>query len=295
MPFTKRTLLAGRFLLCKHLVHRSRHLGNSQGHLTPRRYVITRNHSAPYVKLIPHDSAPRFMFIEIGNLDILVNPAADLEVSRPRSPPVDFRAIPSPPTHRISVSPRTSPNQPPLPLRSPNVDDDVLVIPPRRRPYVPSSITVSPSTLLHQSPQLHRRPHPSSPASNVIVIDDTDDDGGESTSPVPRTRRRVEPRQPSNEELVERLETSMRESRERQRQIQQEQDRINERKRSEDTYFERLSRQMRQHLPSDQVSPFDEALASDDIDRYLEEVRRSRRANNTPRTWNGSSRYTMQM
>ncbi|ORX54575.1 hypothetical protein DM01DRAFT_1279332, partial [Hesseltinella vesiculosa] len=42
-----------RFLLCKHLVHRSRHLGNSQGHLTPRRYVITRNHSAPYVKLIP--------------------------------------------------------------------------------------------------------------------------------------------------------------------------------------------------------------------------------------------------
>ncbi|ORX60266.1 hypothetical protein DM01DRAFT_1380646 [Hesseltinella vesiculosa] len=70
---------------------------------------------------------------------------------------------------------------------------------------------------------------------------------------------------------------------------------INQLSANEDAYFERLASQLRQHLPTDQVPHFDEALASGNIDRYLEEVRRSRRANNTPRTWRESSRYTMRM
>ncbi|ORX60631.1 hypothetical protein DM01DRAFT_1397755 [Hesseltinella vesiculosa] len=72
-----------RSLLCKHLVHRCLVMGNSMGHLTPRRYVIMRNPFPPYVRLVP-------------------STLPDLA----RSPPVDFSAIPSPPT---LPSPTTSP------------------------------------------------------------------------------------------------------------------------------------------------------------------------------------------
>ncbi|ORX62303.1 hypothetical protein DM01DRAFT_1331745 [Hesseltinella vesiculosa] len=281
---------------------------------------------------------------------ILVNPTVDLATSRSRSPPVDFSAIPSPPTLQ---SPTTSPQHTLLPL---TIDDDVLFIPPHRRPYqshrssgtVPQSTRPPPSILQPTQLLSQRRPRSPSPESNqtitIIEIHDSDDSSEVTTvQPSRQQRRRIQPRQPTDEEMVERLEISMRDSRIRHQQYQQEResldsdeqavneseqaliveheallhrlqqieqeraqlrqqivhfsnrrDQLDHLDNEERIYFDGIMQQVRGHLPTEQVPRFDDAMARD-IDGYLEESRRQRRANHTPRTWRDGTRNTLHM
>ncbi|ORX58892.1 hypothetical protein DM01DRAFT_1400275 [Hesseltinella vesiculosa] len=270
-------------------------MGGSIGRLTPRRYVIMRNLLPPYVMLVP-----------IQNLVI---------------------------------------------------DDDALFILPRRRAYqqlhhptstLPQS-TRPPPTIPQPSQLLpHRRPRSPSPENGqtITFIEILDsDDGSEDTTVQPRRqhRRRVQPRQPTDEEMVERLEVSMCDSRRRCQQRQQERgsldsddqavreleqalaqerealthrlqqideeitqrrqqilrnshrrDQLNQLDNDEQLYFDGIAQHVREYLPTEQVSRFDDAMARD-VDAFLEESRRYRRANRTPRTWRDGTRNILHM
>ncbi|ORX44898.1 hypothetical protein DM01DRAFT_1398464 [Hesseltinella vesiculosa] len=57
------------------------------------------------------------------------------------------------------------------------------------------------------------------------------------------------------------------------------------------SHLEALSQSYREVMPAEQIVRFDEAIATD-LDQYLADVQRARRANNTPRTWRGNNRNT---